>query len=160
AATGPAVRTGTLLPGETEIEETRGSWRWQATPAGPGTTPPVTAPAGAAPAEAAPAGPAPSADEPEAAKPPTLSAPRDGKPDNLKEIKGVGPKLEALLNRLGFYHFDQIAAWSEAEIEWVDAHLEGFRGRIRRDDWIAQAKILAQGGKTEFSDRVKKGGVY
>ncbi|WP_371036674.1 NADH:ubiquinone oxidoreductase [Rhodosalinus sp. FB01] len=76
-------------------------------------------------------------------KPATLSAPRGGQADDLKKIKGVGPKLETLLNSLGFYHFDQIAAWSEDEIAWVDENLEGFKGRVTRDDWVAQAKDLA-----------------
>lgn len=76
-------------------------------------------------------------------KPATLSAPRDGAPDDLKRIKGIGPKLEALCNRLGFWHYDQIAGWSDAEIAWVDANLETFKGRVTRDDWVAQAKVLA-----------------
>lgn len=75
-------------------------------------------------------------------KPEALDGPRNGQPDDLKRISGVGPKLEALLNGLGFYHFDQIASWTEAEITWVDAHLEGFRGRVRRDGWVAQAQQL------------------
>ncbi|RKF15002.1 NADH-quinone oxidoreductase subunit E [Roseovarius spongiae] len=94
------------------------------------------------------------------AKPETLDAPRGGKADNLKLIKGVGPKLEALLNRLGFHHFDQIAAWSDAEVRWVDQNLEGFKGRVSRDEWVKQAKTLAKGGETEFASRVKKGDVY
>lgn len=78
-------------------------------------------------------------------RPPTLDAPRSEGPDDLQRIRGVGPKLEALCNRLGFWHYDQIAAWSEAEVEWVDRHLEGFRGRVRRDDWVAQARALTEG---------------
>ncbi|MFY0632377.1 MAG: NADH-quinone oxidoreductase subunit NuoE [Vannielia sp.] len=93
-------------------------------------------------------------------KPETLSAARGGKADNLKSIKGVGPKLEKLLNSMGFYHFDQIAKWSDEELEWVDENLEGFKGRARRDEWVSQAKVLAEGGETEFSGRVKKGDVY
>jgi NADH-quinone oxidoreductase subunit E len=96
----------------------------------------------------------------DAAKPAGLAAPRGGKADNLKEIKGIGPKLEALCNSLGFFHFDQIAAWTPAEIAWVDDNLEGFKGRVTRDDWVAQARVLAAGGETEFSKRVEKGGVY
>ena len=76
-----------------------------------------------------------------------------GGADDLKKIKGVGPKLEALLNRLGVFHFDQVAAWTAEEIAWVDDNLEGFKGRVSRDDWVAQAKILAAGGETEFSAR-------
>lgn len=93
-------------------------------------------------------------------KPAGLAAARGGKADNLKEIKGIGPKLELLCNSLGFYHFDQIANWTAAEISWVDENLEGFKGRVTRDTWVAQAKILAKGGETEFSRRVDKGGVY
>ncbi len=88
-------------------------------------------------------------------KPSTLSAAREGGPDDLKKIRGVGPKLEKLLHSLGFYHFDQIAAWSADEVDWVDQNLEGFKGRVSRDTWVEQAGILAQGGETEFSRKVK-----
>ena len=81
----------------------------------------------------------------EGIKPATLAAARDGGADDLKKIKGVGPKLEALCNRLGFYHFDQIAQWGAAEIAWVDSRLK-FKGRIERDDWVAQASELAKAG--------------
>jgi NADH-quinone oxidoreductase subunit E len=94
------------------------------------------------------------------AKPEGLAAARGGKADDLKQIKGIGPKLEILCNSLGFYHFDQIANWTEAEVAWVDENLEGFKGRVTRDTWVEQAKILAAGGATEFSKRVDKGGVY
>ena len=73
--------------------------------------------------------------------PERLDAPRDGGADDLKRISGVGQKLEGVLNEMGFYHFDQIAAWGPAEVAWVDARLK-FKGRIERDDWIAQAKKL------------------
>ncbi len=96
----------------------------------------------------------------EGTRPEALSAPREGGPDNLKEIKGVGPKLETLLHDLGIYHFDQIAGWGAAEIAWMDGNLKGFRGRVSRDGWVEQAKLLAAGGETEFSKKVGKGGVY
>lgn len=92
------------------------------------------------------------APEPEAAsvspgrKPDGLSEARGGAPDDLKRIKGVGPKLEALLHRLGFFHFDQVAAWSADEIAWVDDNLEGFKGRVTRDKWVAQAREFAAEG--------------
>jgi NADH-quinone oxidoreductase subunit E len=76
-----------------------------------------------------------------------LSAPREGRPDDLKRIRGVGPKLEALLNRLGVYHFDQIAGWNAEQVAMVDEHLGDFRGRILRDDWVSQAGYLAKGGE-------------
>ncbi len=93
-------------------------------------------------------------------KPEMLRAPRDGGADDLKQIKGVGPKLEQLLNSMGVYHFDQIAGWTADEVAWLDDNLQGFKGRVSRDDWVAQAQVLAQGGATEFSDKVKKGDVY
>ena len=89
----------------------------------------------------------------EADRPELLAEARNGAPDDLKKIKGVGPKLEQLCNALGVWHFDQIASWNASEIAWVDYNLEGFKGRISRDDWVEQAKILAAGGETEFSAR-------
>jgi predicted flap endonuclease-1-like 5' DNA nuclease len=80
-----------------------------------------------------------------ASKPSSLAAARDGKPDDLKLIKGVGPVLEELCHKLGFFHFDQIAAWTAAEIAWVDENLEGFKGRVTRDEWVTQARDLAAG---------------
>ena len=96
----------------------------------------------------------------EGTRPAALDGPRDGKADNLKEIKGIGPKMEKMCNALGFYHFDQIANWTADEVAWVNANLEGFKGRVTRDEWVAQAKILAAGGETEFSKRVEDGDVY
>jgi NADH-quinone oxidoreductase subunit E len=108
----------------------------------------------------APATDAPAAAEGPGRKPEGLSAARDGGADDLKMIKGIGPALEKLCNELGFFHFDQIAAWGGEEIAWVDQNLKGFKGRVSRDNWVTQAKTLAQGGTTEFANRVKKGGVY
>ncbi|MEO9573926.1 MAG: NADH-quinone oxidoreductase subunit NuoE [Tateyamaria sp.] len=94
------------------------------------------------------------------AKPATLDGARDGKADDLKMIKGVGPKLEAVLNGLGFYHFDQIAAWTGDEVVWADQNLVGFKGRVSRDNWVSQAQALATGAETEFSRRAKKDDIY
>ena len=90
-------------------------------------------------------------------KPRALKAARKAGADDLKLLKGVGPKLEAMLNGMGYYHFDQVAAWTEAEVAWVDANIEGFKGRVSRDGWVAQAAILASGGQTEFSKKAGKG---
>ncbi|MBB5515719.1 putative flap endonuclease-1-like 5' DNA nuclease [Rubricella aquisinus] len=101
--------------------------------------------------------------EPAAAEgdgPARLTAARDGGPDDLKKIKGVGPKLEGVLHGMGFYHFDQIASWSADDVAWADQNLVGFKGRVSRDDWVGQAKALAAGEETEFSKKVDKGGVY
>lgn len=124
----------------------------------------------AAKAAAKPATKTKAATKPEA-KPARKPVAKDGKPemlkkarasgaDDLKQIKGVGAKLETLMNTMGFYHFDQISNWRAKEVKWMDENLEGFKGRVTRDEWVKQAKVLARGGTTEFSKRVKKGGVY
>ena len=95
----------------------------------------------------------------EGEKPPVLAEAPPGGGDDLKRISGVGRKLEGVLKELGVYTFEQIAAWTDKEIAWVDEHLK-FRGRIQRDNWIEQARLLAKGGETEFSKRVDKGGLY
>ena len=64
--------------------------------------------------------------------------------DDLKLIKGVGPKLEAELNGMGIYTFAQVASMNEANLAWIDDNLTTFKGRSVRDDWIGQAnKLLA-----------------
>jgi len=85
-----------------------------------------------------------SAPPPPGQKPAQLDAPREGGADDLKKIKGVGPKLEQMLNGMGFYHFDQIAQWGPEEVAWVDQNLEGFKGRVSRDNWVEQAAGLAK----------------
>lgn len=69
--------------------------------------------------------------------------------DDLKLISGVGPKIESLLHSIGVYKWEQITHWGEAEREWVDGFLK-FKGRIERDDWVRQAKALAEGGVEEY----------
>jgi NADH-quinone oxidoreductase subunit E len=91
-----------------------------------------------------------------AKKPKGLKTARKGGPDDLKLILGIGPKLELLCQSLGFFHFDQIAAWTADEIAWVDDNLEGFKGRVTRDKWVAQAKVLAAGGTVEEAERTAK----
>ncbi|MCC5969833.1 MAG: NADH-quinone oxidoreductase subunit E [Pararhodobacter sp.] len=100
--------------------------------------------------------PAPT-DAPEDTPAPSGTRPRlldkaEGTQDDLKKLKGVGPKLEEKLNGLGIWHYHQIAAWSEDEVTWVDAHLN-FKGRVMRDDWIGQAKTLAAGGAKDAAPR-------
>jgi NADH-quinone oxidoreductase subunit E len=82
-------------------------------------------------------------------KPETFDKPRGGKADDLELIWGVGPGLEKMLNKMGFWHFDQIAAWSAKELKWVDENLKGFKGRASRDEWVPQAKKLAKGWRPE-----------
>jgi NADH-quinone oxidoreductase subunit E len=68
---------------------------------------------------------------------------RPERPDDLKLISGIGPKLEQVLNGLGVWTFAQIAGWTPQEIAWVDDYL-AFAGRIGRDEWLKQAKALAE----------------
>jgi NADH-quinone oxidoreductase subunit E len=136
------------LAGETELAARKGTWKY------------AKATTDKQVEREEPSTSAPEVSEGPGTKPETLTAARDGQGDDLKRIKGIGPKLAALCNRLGFYHFDQIAAWTADEVAWVDQNLEGFKGRVSRDNWVEQSKTLASGGETEFSARVKKGDVY
>ena len=61
--------------------------------------------------------------------------------DDLRRIKGIGPKIAGILNELGIQRYDQIAAWSASDIDWVNERLR-FKGRIEREEWIPQAKAL------------------
>ncbi len=74
-----------------------------------------------------------------------------GGADDLTRIKGLGPKLAALLGEFGITSFAQIAAWSPEEIERIDAKLGRFSGRIVRDQWVEQAKLLAAGDEPGFA---------
>jgi predicted flap endonuclease-1-like 5' DNA nuclease len=101
-----------------------------------------------APAPAPVAEPAPS--------PAPAAAPASA--DDLSRIKGVGPKLVALLAELGVTSFAQIAAWSDADVTRIDDQLGRFKGRITRDQWIAQAQLLAAGDETGFAERFGRNG--
>ncbi|WP_333824371.1 hypothetical protein [Pinisolibacter sp.] len=91
-------------------------------------------------------------------RPLALAAPIGGKADDLKRIRGIGPANEKKLAGLGVYHFSQIAAWTEENAKWAGSFM-AFPGRIEREEWIAQAKILATGAETAFSKRVDAGEV-
>ncbi len=80
---------------------------------------------------------------------PTAAPPiSDG--DDLTRIKGVGPKIVTLLAGEGVTRFEQIAAWSDSDIDRIDTKLGRFEGRIRRDNWVEQAKMLASGDTAAF----------
>lgn len=76
--------------------------------------------------------------------------------DDLRRIKGVGPKLAALLHSLGISSYAQVAAWTDADIDRIDAKLGTFAGRIRRDSWVEQAKLLAGGDTVGFEAKFGK----
>ena len=73
-----------------------------------------------------------------------------GPPDPLTRMKGLGPKAQATLETLGVTRYDQIAAWSDADVARIDAEMGAFRGRIVRDRWVEQARYLAAGDVAGF----------
>lgn len=76
--------------------------------------------------------------------------------DDLTRVKGLGPKIADQLRALGVTTFAEIAAWDDAEIDRIDAQLGRFQGRIRRDDWPAQAKLLAAGDTAGYEAKFGK----
>jgi predicted flap endonuclease-1-like 5' DNA nuclease len=74
-------------------------------------------------------------------------------PDNLELLKGVGPKLNTLLKSLGVTSFEQVANWTPAEVREIDSKLGTFAGRIGRDNWIDQAKLLVAGDVAGFEKK-------
>lgn len=78
--------------------------------------------------------------------------------DDLKRIKGIGPQNEARLNDVDVIAFSQIASWSAKDQRDMGERL-AFPGRIEREEWVKQAKVLAKGGTTDFAKRVDKGEV-
>jgi predicted flap endonuclease-1-like 5' DNA nuclease len=81
-------------------------------------------------------------------------APGDG--DNLGLIKGVGPRLVAQLHSLGVTRFEQLASLDDSGVAALDAQLTGFTGRISRDNWVDQARLLASGDTASFEARYGK----
>ncbi|ASR50871.1 MULTISPECIES: hypothetical protein [Blastomonas] len=79
-----------------------------------------------------------------------------GEPDDLRKIKGIGPKLNTLLGELGVSRYDQIATWTAADVAEVDPYLGTFKGRITRDAWIEQAGFLAKGDIAGFEAKFGK----
>lgn len=76
--------------------------------------------------------------------------------DDLTRIKGIGGKLNELLASLGITSFAQIAAWNDADIDRVDAQLGRFQGRIRRDSWVEQARLLTEGDTAGYEEKFGK----
>ena len=76
--------------------------------------------------------------------------------DDLKRVRGIGVIIENKLKGMGVTKYAQIAAWTQADIDKMSTTLD-FKGRIERENWVEQAKILAPGGSTDFSRRVDRG---
>ena len=135
AGQGPVATAGTQAAGAVAVPrcEVQPGLAARKAPEAEGIAAPVATRAEAAPkeTEATPAAAKPSAAAPAAA------------PDDLQQLKGVGPKLAEALAAAGITRFDQIAAWTEADLAWVDENVKGARGRASRDGWIAQAQELS-----------------
>ena len=121
--------------------------------------PPIVTPAGLAGAGPAvamgadrepAATPVAPAEEPIAQQQPAPPPANEDNALDLTAIKGLGPKLAARLNELGVTSVAQIAAWTEADIDRIDPQLGRFQGRVRRDDWVAQARLLVADDKEAY----------
>lgn len=85
-------------------------------------------------------------------RPESVETPFNGEIDDLKEVSGIGLKIEEVLNSLGIYYFDQISEWTPENIEWIENYLSVKR-RVKKEDWIGQAKLLSAGSQTKFSKK-------
>ena len=92
----------------------------------------------------------------EAAPAPAPAPVSEAAGDDLGRIKGVGPKLKALLASLGVTSYAQIAAWTDEDIAKIDAQLGTFAGRARRDNWVEQATLLASGDTAAYEAKFGK----
>jgi len=89
-------------------------------------------------------------------QPRLLKTARKAGADDLGQIKGIGPKLQALLNAAGIFHFDQISKWTAENVAWADTHFPGFKGCASRDAWPEQAEALSAQNKTKTQTRGTK----
>lgn len=87
----------------------------------------------------------------------SVPLPPKGGGDDLTRIKGLGPRIATALGELGVTSFAQIAAWDDAEIDRIDSQLGRYEGRIRRDQWVEQAQLLAKGDTQAFDARFGNG---
>ena len=86
-------------------------------------------------------------------QPRLLKVARKAGADDLGLIKGIGPKLKALLSAAGIFHFDQISKWTAENVAWADAHFPGFKGCASRDAWPEQADALVAQNRTKTQTR-------
>lgn len=75
-------------------------------------------------------------------RPAALTAPK-GAADDLKKVRGIGPKIEQTLHELGIFHYYQIAGLNRENILWLNNHLH-FPGRIEREQWVEQTRELVK----------------
>ena len=89
-------------------------------------------------------------------QPRLLKTARKSGADDLGQIKGIGPKLQALLNTAGIFHFDQISQWTAENVAWADTHFPGFKGCASRHVWPEQAEAVSAQNKTKTQTRGTK----
>ena len=88
-----------------------------------------------------------------------LLASPDGPKDELQSMRGLGPKLEGKLNKLGVFHFHQLARMTPRDADWIAKKVDAFAGLNRRYRWADQARglIAHAGGRAgETAGRKKK----
>lgn len=85
-----------------------------------------------------------------------VAAPAEGRADDLRMLKGVGPKLLAQLNANGITRFEQLAGLGETEVAMLDERMGAFRGRIVKDRLVEQAAYLARGDTDGFEAQFGK----
>ncbi|WP_371741641.1 hypothetical protein [Novosphingobium sp. 9U] len=98
----------------------------------------------------------PASDDPVAEQSAVVPATSEPGEDDLRRIKGLGPKLVATLHALGVTRYAQIAAWTDADLDELDPKLGAFAGRPRRDSWVEQAQLLAGGDTGAYEAKFGK----
>ncbi|MEN5297381.1 endonuclease [Brucella sp. TWI559] len=94
-------------------------------------------------------------------RPELLDAPLKAVPDDLTAIHGIGKSVETMLQKLGVFHYAQIAQWNLDQAAWIERHI-GFAGRVTRENWIGQAAKLLQSNQRSAAKKrakPKKSGV-
>ncbi len=136
------------IAGEKELIARRAAAHVDELPA----TEPATAPAVAAVVtEAAPpVAPPPVTPPPVDTAPTVAAAPPAPSEGDITQLKGLGPKLAATLAQLGYTRLDQIAALTPEQASALDAQLGTFQGRMTRDRWIEQARLLVAGDRAGY----------
>ncbi|EIZ79277.1 hypothetical protein WSK_2122 [Novosphingobium sp. Rr 2-17] len=87
---------------------------------------------------------------------PDLALAAIAQPDDLRRIKGLGPKMQAVLTNLGITTYAQIASWTDADLDHLDTKLGAFAGRPRRDNWVEQARLLSSGDTGAYEAKFGK----
>lgn len=90
-------------------------------------------------------------------KPLILSTPRQSGKDNFLKVRGIDEITMDELNNLGIYHFDQIAKWDNKNCSWIEEIGNFYSNRIKKEQWVEQAKILALGKETVYSLKLENG---